>query len=51
MSHRITTFEDEMTRIRDVLYSGFKKEAEYILESKMDKRDLESFLSNKYERS
>ena len=49
MSHRITTFEDEICRIRDVLYSGFKKEAEYILESKMDKRDLESFLSDKYD--
>ncbi|CDW78363.1 UNKNOWN [Stylonychia lemnae] len=49
MSHRITTFEDEMCRVRDVLYNGFKKEAEYILESKMDKRDLESFLSDKYD--
>ena len=49
MESRVAQFEDEVGRVRDVLYQGFKTQAEYLLDSKMDRKEAMDIFQDKFD--
>eukprot|EP00347_Sterkiella_histriomuscorum_P018087 403346840 len=47
---RMASYEDEQARIRDVLYMGFKKQAEIQLDNKLDRSEAFEMFQQKYDK-